>query len=234
MAMLMVWVTIGCQSASKPGTPQQLNEGLLAAVRAKQIADVRDLLARGAHPDLIDTSGEHSTTPLLVACENGDAEIARELLRAGANVNRREGGADFGNTPLMVAARFGHSEVVEVLLEGGANPFARFGPFQLESPAGAAGGGTSAIDQAVAYGHAETARLLLLAGAPPTPFHLYSAITNGSSQLVRLVLAAGVDPAQPFAWNGRTALQVAESTESPARAEILAVLQRTPSRQVQR
>jgi ankyrin repeat protein len=134
----------------------------------------------------------------------------------------------------MVAARFGHSNVVKVLLDSGANPFARFGPCQLESPAGATGGGTTALDQAVAYGHAEVCAAVAARRCPSDTVSSHSAITNGNAQLVHLVLAAGVVPAQPFAWNGRTALEVARSTESDARAEIVAVLQRTPSRQLER
>lgn len=216
-----------CQEQVLPSSPQELNRRLIAATRQNNPDEIRRLIAEGAAADLLTTSIEPRQTPLLVACETGHVEAVEVLLGAGANPNRREGGSIWGDTPLMVASRFGYDAVVERLLDGGANPLAWHGPFQTDGVPGAGGGSYTALGIAVAYGHPETVRRLLLAGASigPGQGNLYNAITKGSVELVRLMLAAGANPREPFPWNGRTPLQEAQRLTGASRAPIVTVLQ---------
>lgn len=212
-------------TVTRPVPPEELNKRLLTAARDNRVDEVRRLIVEGAAPDLLPTSEDFQTAPLFVASQQGNVEMVQALLSAGANPNRREIGDISGETPLMVASRFGHEKVVERLLDGGANPNAWSGPFQTN---GAAGRGYTALVMAVAYNHPETARRLLLAGASigPDQTNLYNAITKGSVELVHLILAAGADPGERFAQNGRTPLEEAQRLTGTSREPIVTVLQR--------
>ena len=75
-----------------------------------------DLLLRaGANPKAANREG---STPLWLACINGDAAIIEALLKAGADANEQ---LPLGRTPLMVAARTGNVDAIKVLLDHGAN-----------------------------------------------------------------------------------------------------------------
>ena len=50
----------------------------------------------------------------MIACENGNIEMAELLLSKGANVNMQ---TNNGSSSLMVASRYGHSDVVQTLLD---------------------------------------------------------------------------------------------------------------------
>jgi ankyrin repeat protein len=114
-------------------------------------AGVREQLARGAGPAVIDFRGRYGMTPLIAAAYNGRERCVELLLEAGAQLEARDvtgwtalycasfynypavvsillaAGAqvdsvnDLGWTPLMWAAVDGHSEVVRLLLDAGAN-----------------------------------------------------------------------------------------------------------------
>ena len=75
---------------------------------------VKEPLAAGADANARTHGG---ATPLILAAEEGHAEIVRALLAANANVNAT---ADFGDTPLIRAARNGRSEIVQILLAAAA------------------------------------------------------------------------------------------------------------------
>ena len=61
------------------------DKGLLDAVRAGQLAQVEQLLAKGAD---LDTRAIDGSTPLLLATQANRVDIARALIEAGADVNR--------------------------------------------------------------------------------------------------------------------------------------------------
>jgi ankyrin repeat protein len=114
-------------------------------------AGVREQLARGAGPAVIDFRGHCGWTPLIVASANGRERCVELLLEAGAQLEAMGGGgwtalfcasflnypavvsillaagarvdsaSDFSWTPLMNAAYHGNSEVVRLLLDAGAN-----------------------------------------------------------------------------------------------------------------
>jgi ankyrin repeat domain-containing protein 50 len=75
------------------------------------------LLARGADPEVTDSSGR---TPLILAAETGCTAAVRLLLAHGANVTAVDGRRQ---TALHVSARRGRLETVRILLrEAGASP----------------------------------------------------------------------------------------------------------------
>jgi uncharacterized protein len=57
-------------------------------------------------------------TPLILAAQQGNAEVMEPLIKAGADVNAKTGN---GTTPLMFAAASGNADAVKVLLDRGAD-----------------------------------------------------------------------------------------------------------------
>ena len=95
------------------------NTPLYSAVEEKRKGLARDLLDRGASPN--DVNNRHQFTYLMVACSNGDLEMAALLLERGAKVNARDDGQMFGSA-LIAAARYASSPaLVRLLLNHGAN-----------------------------------------------------------------------------------------------------------------
>ena len=54
--------------------------------------------------------GREFTSPILMACLNGDGKVIELLIRAGVDVNAKSG---WGRTMLALAARDGHLDAVE-------------------------------------------------------------------------------------------------------------------------
>jgi ankyrin repeat protein len=77
---------------------------------------VKLLLAVGANAKAITREG--AITPLLMACQNGNAAMIETLLKAGADANAVKTN---GTTPLMMAAASGNEDAVKMLLAHGAN-----------------------------------------------------------------------------------------------------------------
>ncbi|KAK0630459.1 hypothetical protein B0T17DRAFT_528479 [Bombardia bombarda] len=72
----------------------------------------------GQVQELLESRDAGGCTPLHIAAEMGETEIARELVRSGASL----GPVDmFGRTPLHMAARYGRIETVDLLLDCGAD-----------------------------------------------------------------------------------------------------------------
>jgi ankyrin repeat protein len=91
-----------------------------------------------------------SHTPLILASQNGHAEIVKLLLNAGAKVKAK---GKNNATALHVSSANGHIEIVKLLLDAGA---------KLNSETK---NGTTALSVALQNGHTEIAKLLLDAGA---------------------------------------------------------------------
>ena len=144
-----------------------------------QIADT--LLKHGSDPNKHD----EMTTLLFSASMYGADDILQELISHGANVNVHCGMSD-EDTPLTAAIAACHPNTVELLLNNGADPY-------LISSLG--------IPASVAarYGRYECLDLLLKRGASlirpdsdsPSPLEYASA--SGSVEIVRLLLAHGMD-----------------------------------------
>ncbi len=92
------------------------SDELFAAVKSGQTAQVGQLLAAGADPNI---RGQVGLTPLISAALGGRAEIVKLLVDKGADVSAK---SDNGMTALMVAAAEGHKEVAQLLLAKGADP----------------------------------------------------------------------------------------------------------------
>jgi ankyrin repeat protein len=106
-----------------PATPQpELDQGLLAAADAGDLAAAKAWLARGASADAVPAPGTHDQRSALVrAAELSDTHVLRALIAHGGNVNRVHAGL----TPLLAATRSCHSgrpETVTTLVANGADP----------------------------------------------------------------------------------------------------------------
>ncbi|XP_068608545.1 kinase D-interacting substrate of 220 kDa B [Brachionichthys hirsutus] len=144
-----------------------------------------NLAAIKAHLDKfkdVDSRSDNGQTPLMVAAEQGNLEIAQELIRRGANVNLDD--ADCW-TALISASKEGHIEVVRELLENNAN---------LEHRDM---GGWTALMWAAYKGCTDVAELLLDKGANPNITGQYSvypiiwAAGRGHAEIVHLLLQHG-------------------------------------------
>ncbi|CAE7256641.1 kidins220b, partial [Symbiodinium microadriaticum] len=106
---------------------QNLRDGsgqgpLMHACAHGHLATVEFLLQRRAAPNLRGSSH----TPLSLAAEKGNAELARLLLAAGAQPNE-DTPMRHARVPLNCACERGHAEVVSLLLEAGADKNAKGG-----------------------------------------------------------------------------------------------------------
>ncbi|XP_037652107.1 kinase D-interacting substrate of 220 kDa B isoform X2 [Sebastes umbrosus] len=141
-----------------------------------------NLAAIKAHLDKfkdVDSRSDNGQTPLMVAAEQGNLEIAQELISRGANVNLDD--IDCW-TALISAAKEGHIEVVRELLENKAN---------LEHRDM---GGWTALMWGAYKGRTDVIQLLLEKGANPNITGQYSvypiiwAAGRGHAEIVHLLL----------------------------------------------
>ncbi|KAK9534469.1 hypothetical protein VZT92_006912 [Zoarces viviparus] len=147
------------------------------------------LLEAQASVDVKDSNGMRA---LHYAAWQGKAESVLTLLRSGASVN---GASLDGHIPLHLAAQYGHYKVSEMLLQHQSNPC-------LVNKAK-----KTPLDLACEFGRDQVAQLLLSSNmvvallegerkeqtdsAFTTPLHL--AARNGHKDIIRLLLAAGID-----------------------------------------
>ena len=85
------------------------------AARDGDIVKVHAIL--DADPKVVDARDNDGVTALILAAQNGHAEVAKQLLDKGAAADARN---NDGWTALMVAAANGHVEVAKQLLDKGA------------------------------------------------------------------------------------------------------------------
>ncbi|XP_035467273.2 kinase D-interacting substrate of 220 kDa B isoform X1 [Scophthalmus maximus] len=166
-------------------TTTSLKMTSLAVQSLFSYVEEENLAAVKAHLDMfrdVDSRSDNGQTPLMVAAEQGNLEIAQELIRRGANVNLDD--VDCW-TALISAAKEGHIEVVRELLENNAN---------LEHRDM---GGWTALMWAAYKGCTDVAQLLLEKGANPNITGQYSvypiiwAAGRGHADIVHLLLQHG-------------------------------------------
>ena len=107
------------RSKKRVGRRNKTQEGgsqkLINAVAANHTNKVKEILTTEVDVNYTNNNG---STPLLVACRNGNLDIVRLLLAHGAIVNNP--GSNY--SALNNAAISGHIDVVNELLDRGANP----------------------------------------------------------------------------------------------------------------
>jgi hypothetical protein len=158
------------------------HKGLLAnAVAKDDVDEVRNLIARGE-----DVNGREvdRTTPLFIAVENGNLQIAEMLLGFGAKVNERN---EQKETALMKLDEDASKELVELLVRSGA----RIEATDLM--------GNTALILAAGSAKPEVVKALIDAGASVNEKNnegttaLMAAAYADDVESVRLLLQAGAD-----------------------------------------
>ncbi len=159
-------------------------DALVEAVHRRDTARVRSALAE--KPDLKGADGDGNTA-LHWAARNGDAQLVRELLDRGVPADAVN---QVGATPLLYAV--GNVDSVKALLDRGAqiNRASKFG--------------TTPLIAAARYPKSSAVvRLLLERGADPHANKDFNALRAageaGDSETYKLLLAAGVKPANVIA-----------------------------------
>lgn len=140
------------------------------------------LLSAGADAN---AANDFGMTPLSQACTNDSAPLVRLLLKSGANPNTP---IATGETPLMTCAKTGSVDAIRMLIEYGANANAKE-PEQNQT----------ALMWASAENHPDAVKALIEAHADLTAHSrqgftaLHFAARQGDLDIVKLLLAAGVD-----------------------------------------
>lgn len=108
--------TVYDTAAAHPDIGQMIKRetDLLEACGRGDIKGAKELIERGAHPNVRDPDGR---TPLTEAVWNSNADLVRLLLDRGANPNSRK---NDGATPLSIARGKGSRDIIELLQKAGA------------------------------------------------------------------------------------------------------------------
>jgi len=128
-------------------------------------SDISAAIGRGADVnEVMNYAGIEGFHVLMVAAEQGSAEVVKELIEAGADVNAQQANLDFPKfsgsgyeTPLIAALKGEQMDVFDMLLEAGAH----VDPFKSEQ------GGWTPLTQAGHDLNLEAIKTLLQMGADP-------------------------------------------------------------------
>jgi hypothetical protein len=146
----LMWIVLAIASTS-----------FIGAVRNGDVAEVRQMLARGADPNAAE--GVNDWTPLMHAIHKNQLGSVAALLDGHADPNR----AVNGQTPLMMAAGYGYTPIVRLLLARGADP--RIRNADGETAVDYAVAGMTDLDRFTFFScEDDTVRALLAANAPRT------------------------------------------------------------------
>ena len=146
--------------------PRLRDKALVVAVHKGDTDAIRNLLGKGANPDIKHDSLEMERdrsyavgSALHLAASEGHAEIVKLLIKAGADVNavHEDLTGDSGGhyTPLTNAAAASHADIVKLLLEAGAEAKNNANNNYC----------LTALGHALAGGHADIVDMLLAGGA---------------------------------------------------------------------
>lgn len=203
------------------------------AIRSGDAVIVEQLLGLGARADVAfrataDDEEFDGMTPLILAAEEGHAEICKLLIDRGAPISAMNG---IGYTALMSAIKSDDEPTIDLLLERGADPdpiivqqthaVAKFNPLTLAATRGQTqtvlkllerkvrvdeqdGNGWTALKHAVGTGNSELVDLLL---AHQANFRIsdregwqaiHNAAAKGDEAILTALLEAGADPNAPI------------------------------------
>jgi ankyrin repeat protein len=176
---------------------------LFTAIKRGHQAITCDLLRHHAKVDQEISNIYYTTvnTPLLLACNNGNEELAKLLVDYGADVNKKGGN---GDTPLLMACRGGNKEIIMYLVEHGAD-------IDMN------GNGDTPLTMLSRNGNEAMVKYLVEAGADinkgdsdgDTP--LMNACSRGHQNIIRYLVASGADIYQQNN-KGKTALILSNQT----------------------
>lgn len=170
---------------------------LMGAAARGELAQVKDILAKGADVNATDQDGR---TALMLAALGGRPEVARLLIEQGADINARMKG---GSTVLMAAVMVGNPEVVRLLVDKGADV------------AASDEGGITVLMASFLAGHPEVMTMLVQRGlAPKDQSGDSQRAPTGASQVksldvVKLLVERGAD-IHARTKDGMTVLSLAE------------------------
>ncbi|MEM6468701.1 MAG: ankyrin repeat domain-containing protein [Planctomycetota bacterium] len=156
---------------------------LIQSIKRGQLDEMMSAIAAGAKLNHCDFDGR---TPLEVALDHGQMDLARKLVSLGADVNQTIGKR--GDVLLHRAARTGNFGVMTLLLELGAKPE------QFNTA------GKTPLHEAVSRGYQFMADTLIASGASvdtPTPQGdrpIHIAARRGDLAMVKTLLKAKADP----------------------------------------
>jgi uncharacterized protein len=113
--IISVMMTWSCLSAPTP--VEEKKDDVWALIQAGKTEEARQRFLGENNVHARDTEGK---TPLLVACENNNIDLARFFLALGADANVKD---NTGQTPLELACKNDSSELVALLAKSGASLF---------------------------------------------------------------------------------------------------------------
>ena len=206
-----------CARKQPPPEPRErLDASLIEAVKANRLADVKDLLHRGASPNAFQARTHDGLTALIFAVSEGHQEVVQALIAGGADVNFRQYGTFDGLTPLMFAAGTDRPDIVNLLIEHGA---------KVNRRTDINGLGPTALNYAVQGGHIGPVTLLLAEGAAIECRDLEAAISGGHVDIAERLFLAGADPCWRFSGSGApTLLDQAQRSPKDVRAKMVAMV----------
>jgi ankyrin repeat protein len=162
-------------------------QNLADAAKAGNLADIKDLVGKGA--DINAAKNYSGASALCLAASEGHKDVVNFLIakKADVHISTRD-----GYTPLMAAASQGWNDIVSLLIEKGADVNAQ------------SKHGFTALMMAVWAGHAETIELLVHHGANinTIPYKgicaLMVAIKVGNQRLIPVLIRLGADANPSF------------------------------------
>ena len=197
---IQTFTTVGIIAVSESNVSRNK---LVLAVQDDNVSEVIALISRGKRVNAKDR-GYDGNSPLHVAVENGNLEIAQILLSAGAKIDSKNSQK---RTPLMMLDEDATPELVNLLLGYGAKIDA------------ADKKKNTALILASAYAGKDVIQILISAGANVNAVNkqgetaLMNAAENDETEIIQLLLGAGAD-ANARNRDGKTALGLVKTEEA--------------------
>ena len=174
-----------CEEGEKP---RRREIALFDAVSNGRVDEVHNELEAGVNPNALSADNQHSL--LTTAVMQGRVEVARALLAAGADPRYKEPSS---RTALNHAAGRGSVELVEMLIKAGADPMVptNHGAYPIHDAIWS--GRTEAAIALIPYYKSEN----YSPDGRGNGYPISMAIGRGNKEVVRALLAAGLNPNDP-------------------------------------